>query len=295
VYVNDMQGNPLQPDINYRGYTASPLLGTPQGLSVYLDGIRLNQPFGDVVSWDLIPRAAIRTLVLVPGTNPVFGLNSLGGALSLRSKDGFADPGHSLQIGAGSFGRSQVELETGGNAGDLAWYVTANRFKEDGWREASPSDARQMFAKLSWRHGDSSAALFGSVADTRLSGNGLQEQRLLAADRTSVYTRPDSTANRSVLVGLELQQRLAPQLMLDANAYYRNISTATLNGDLNENALGQSLYQPTVAERAALAAAVERLKAWLAEPWDARRLAKLLAAALALAGVVLAIVVAGAS
>ena len=54
-----MQGNPFQPDVNYRGYTASPLLGTPQGLSVYMDGVRLNQPFGDVVSWDLIPRIAI--------------------------------------------------------------------------------------------------------------------------------------------------------------------------------------------------------------------------------------------
>src|SRR5687768_654862 len=58
VYVNDIQNNALQPDVSYRGYTASPLLGTPQGLSVYMDGIRLNQPFGDVVSWDLIPRAA---------------------------------------------------------------------------------------------------------------------------------------------------------------------------------------------------------------------------------------------
>ena len=60
VHVNEMQGNPFQPDVNYRGYTASPLLGTPQGLSVYMDGVRLNQPFGDVVSWDLIPRARDR-------------------------------------------------------------------------------------------------------------------------------------------------------------------------------------------------------------------------------------------
>ena len=53
VFANEVQNNPFQPDINYRGYTASPLLGTPQGISVYMDGVRLNQPFGDVVSWDL--------------------------------------------------------------------------------------------------------------------------------------------------------------------------------------------------------------------------------------------------
>ncbi len=81
VHINDIQNNPLQPDVNYRGYTASPLLGTPQGLSVYMDGVRLNQPFGDVVSWDLIPREAIAAVTLMPGSNPLFGLNTLGGAL----------------------------------------------------------------------------------------------------------------------------------------------------------------------------------------------------------------------
>ena len=88
VHVNEIQGNPYQPDINYRGYTASPLLGTPQGVSVYMDGVRLNQPFGDVVSWDLIPRIAISEVALMPGSNPLFGLNTLGGAISLQTKDG---------------------------------------------------------------------------------------------------------------------------------------------------------------------------------------------------------------
>ena len=97
VFVNEIQGNPFQPDINYRGYTASPLLGTPQGLSVYVDGVRLNQPFGDIVSWDLIPRAAIASTTLIPGSNPLFGLNTLGGALSVQTKNGRSDPGTSVQ------------------------------------------------------------------------------------------------------------------------------------------------------------------------------------------------------
>ena len=93
LYVNEIQGNPFQPDVNYRGYTASPLLGTPQGLSIYMDGVRLNQPFGDVVSWDLIPRVAISEVSLLPGSNPIFGLNTLGGALSIATKDGRHNPG----------------------------------------------------------------------------------------------------------------------------------------------------------------------------------------------------------
>src|SRR6202008_472669 len=105
VFANEIQNNPFQPDINYRGFTASPLLGTPQGLSVYMDGVRLNQPFGDVVSWDLIPRLAIAEVALMPGSNPLFGLNTLGGALSLETKDGRAGIRPELTLSGGSFGR----------------------------------------------------------------------------------------------------------------------------------------------------------------------------------------------
>jgi outer membrane receptor protein involved in Fe transport len=255
VHANDIQNNPLQPDINYRGYTASPLLGTPQGLSVYLDGVRLNQPFGDVVSWDLIPRAAIAQLTLMPGSNPLFGLNSLGGALALRSKDGFTDPGVDVQLGYGSNERRSAELEAGGSRGNWSWYATGNDFRDDGWREFSPTQAKQLFAKLGWRSEATQLSLSVAAADTDLTGNGLQELRLLAADHASVYTKPDVTQNRSVLLNVELTQSFGAAATLSANAFYRNIRSTTLNGDINENSLGESVYQPSAAERAALAAA----------------------------------------
>jgi hypothetical protein len=90
VHVNDVQSNPLQPDLQYRGFLASPLLGAPQGLSMYLDGVRLNEPFGDTINWDLIPANAIGSVNVIPGSNPIFGLNTLGGALSIESKNGFS-------------------------------------------------------------------------------------------------------------------------------------------------------------------------------------------------------------
>ena len=92
VHINENQENPFQPDVNYRGYTASPLLGTPEGISVYMDGVRQNQPFGDIVAWDLIPKIAIYEVALMPGSNPLFGLNTLGGALSIQTKDGISHP-----------------------------------------------------------------------------------------------------------------------------------------------------------------------------------------------------------
>ena len=136
VSVSNGVGNPFQNDVNYRGFTASPLLGSAQGLSVYLDGLRLNQPFGDVVSWDLIPKAAIDSLALMPGSNPLFGLNTLGGALNVQTKTGFSHAGSSVQLQAGSFGRRTAEFEHGGHASDgTHWYLTGQRLHERGWRE----------------------------------------------------------------------------------------------------------------------------------------------------------------
>lgn len=255
VYVNDIQNNPLQPDLNYRGFTASPLLGTAQGLSVFVDGVRLNQPFGEVVSWDLIPRQAIADMALVPGSNPLFGLNALGGAISIRTKDGRRDPGGMVQLSYGSYNRRLAEAEIGGASGAFDWYATASAFKDKGWRDASPSNATQGFAKLGWTGDHTRLTLSGAYANTDLTGNGLQEQRFLARDRASVYTKPDVTHNLSRLVNLTFDHDAGGGLVLSGNLYFREIHTRTLNGDINDDSLTESVYQPNAAERAALAAA----------------------------------------
>ncbi|TQK03555.1 TonB-dependent receptor [Herbaspirillum sp. SJZ107] len=256
VYVNEIQGNPFQPDLNFRGFTASPLLGTPQGLSVYLDGVRINQPFGDVVSWDLIPRSAIASVTLMPGSNPLFGLNTLGGALAIRTKDGLHDPGTAVQALAGSHGRTELAFEHGGHdARGWHWYLSGSGFRDNGWRDASPTRLGQLFGKAGWTDSRTEVALSAALAPSRLTGNGLQEGRLLARDYASVYTLPDQTRNRSLLFNLAASQAVGDHLRLSGNAYYRRIRTATLNGDLNDDTLDQSMYQPGAAERAALAAA----------------------------------------
>ncbi len=127
VSITENQGNPFQPDINFRGYTASPLLGTPEGLSVYVDGVRQNQPFGDVVAWDLIPKVAIQDMALIPGSDPVYGLNTLGGAVSVETKSGLSAPGGSLQITGGKFGRAAGEGELGGLLPDGFNYYLAGK------------------------------------------------------------------------------------------------------------------------------------------------------------------------
>ena len=256
VFVNEIQSNPYQPDINYRGYTASPLLGTPQGISVYLDGVRLNQPFGDVVSWDMIPRLAISTTTVMPGSNPLFGLNTLGGALAIETKDGMSAPGTRVQALYGSDARRSMELEHGGQrSGGLHWYVAGNLFAEDGWRDDSPSEVRQLFGKVGKRGTAGEVAFTAGYADNSLNGNGLQEAAFLEREPASVYTKPDITDNRAIFLNATGSRTFSRKLSVSGSLYYRDIKTHAFNGDINEDSLDQAIYQPTPAERAALAAA----------------------------------------
>ena len=105
VSINQAQDNPLQPDVQFRGFTGTPLLGGSEGVSVYVDGVRVNEVFGDTVNWDLIPGAAIDHLTLVSGADPVFGLNTLGGALNIQTRNGFTSHDTSFEYSGGSFGR----------------------------------------------------------------------------------------------------------------------------------------------------------------------------------------------
>ncbi|HUU72791.1 MAG TPA: Plug domain-containing protein, partial [Burkholderiales bacterium] len=140
VTVNNGQNNPFQPDVSFRGLTASPLLGTPQGLSVFMDGVRINEPFGDTINWDFVPQNAVSTINLIPGSNPVFGLNTLGGALSINTKSGFQYPGGSVTALGGSWGRKSAQVEYGGHGEKNDWYIAGTLFDEDGWRDYSPSE-----------------------------------------------------------------------------------------------------------------------------------------------------------
>jgi iron complex outermembrane receptor protein len=113
VSLNDAQNNPLQPDLQYRGFTASPLLGLAQGLAVYQNGNRINEPLGDAVNWDLLPQSAIHSITLSGGSNPLFGQNSLGGSLAINMKNGFNFQDNNIEFSGGSFGRTRANAELG--------------------------------------------------------------------------------------------------------------------------------------------------------------------------------------
>ena len=232
VSVNESQENPLQPDIQYRGFTASPLLGLPQGLAIYQNSVRVNEVLGDTVNWDLIPESSIASINLIGGANPLFGLNTLGGAISITTKNGFTHPGHSLELSGGSFGRIMTTAETGGNNGTLGYYATVNYFDEDGWRDSSPSNAVNFFTSLGYRSGlDTRLDLNFNYSDTSLTGNGPIPVELLDQDRESVFTFPDITDNTLMFVDLEGEHWLTDMVQLSGNVYYRDSDADYFNGN----------------------------------------------------------------
>ncbi|MDC9725322.1 MAG: TonB-dependent receptor [Gammaproteobacteria bacterium] len=233
IDINSAQNNPYQNDVNYRGFLASPLVGSAIGLSIYVDGQRVNEGFGDTVNWDLIPDFALGNIVLIPGSNPLFGLNTLGGAISVHTKNGFNFEGSEVELSAGENGRRQGIVQHGGNSGNVDWYVGATKFEEDGWRVNSPSDVKQFFGKVGWESDTTDLDLSYTHIDTDLIGNGfVAESRLASNGWDAIHSYPDQTENKMDNLNLNASHWLNDNTLVAANAFYRNYKRQTLNGDV---------------------------------------------------------------
>ncbi len=232
VNASNSVGNPYQMDISYRGFTASPILGTAIGMSVFLDGVRVNEPFGDIVNWDLIPTNAISSINLIPGSNPLFGLNTLGGAIAVTTKNGTSDPGLQVTVSGGSWGRRALEAEYGGKDEDhdVDYFVAMTVFHEDGYRAYSNSDVRQLFSKERWHDSKSSLDLSIALADNTMFGPSVLPISM-RNNPSHVYTAPDFVTNKNALLALTGSHYVSDDSLLEGNVYTR--WSNAVNGNSN--------------------------------------------------------------
>ena len=232
VNASNSVGNPYQMDVSYRGFTASPVLGTAIGMSVFMDGVRINEPFGDIVNWDLIPTNAIAGINLIPGSNPLFGLNTLGGALVVNTKNGVTDPGLKVTVYGGSWQRRALEAEYGGRdiEHDVDYFIATTLFHETGYRDYSSSDVRQLFSKERWHDNTSTLELSLALADNTLYGPSVLPLSMLDHPR-AVYTAPDFITNKNALLSLAGSHYLSDNTLIESNAYYR--ASNARNGNSN--------------------------------------------------------------
>jgi outer membrane receptor protein involved in Fe transport len=228
------QGNPYQQSFDFRGLTASPLLGAPQGISVFQDGVRINEAFGDVVNWDLLPRSAISSVQLLPGSMPAFGLNTLGGALAIYTKSGAQYPGASVEVSGGSFGTKTAEFEYGGASDRLDWFATGHFSDDDGWAEHNPSRVKQFFGKVGYQDDKTDIDLTLTLADNTLHGTQTLPLSFLENPRQA-YTFPDENVNKLGAIAAKGSRFLSDDVLLGANAYYRHYKASTFASNVNED------------------------------------------------------------
>ena len=227
--INDVEGNAFQPDILFRGFTASPVAGTPEGLAVYVNGARFNEAFGDTVNWDLIPPSAIESAT-VESANPLFGLNALGGAVNVRLKSGLTYQGETITAYGGSYGRGAGIVEVGRRAGPFALYVTADVTHDGGFRRTSASDLRRVFADLAWRGDTGEIHLDLTAAHDRLGNPGATPVQALDANLSNIFTAPNSVDNQYAGVILNGNVPIGRGASLQVTAYGQTLTQVTPNG-----------------------------------------------------------------
>ena len=230
INVNDDLDDPFQPDILYRGFEASPVLGTPQGLAVYQNGVRINEAFGDTVNWDLFPDVAINQVELV-SSSPVYGLNALGGAISVTMKNGFTYQGANLELSGGSYGQRAVTAQYGVNSGAFGVYVAGRALDWDGWRWFSNDRMRDLYAALSAHTDTATVDLTYTRADNTMNGQSSTPVQELAVNRSLVFSGPQTNINTLNFVTLNGNLKMNDSWSLQSVLYYRQFNQTVSNGN----------------------------------------------------------------
>ena len=227
--INDVEGNQFQPDILFRGFTASPVAGTAQGLAIYVNGARFNDAFGDTVNWDLIPPSAINE-VEIESSNPLFGLNALGGSVNVELKDGFTANSASATAYGGRYGRGAGIVELSRNLGSFAYYFTADVTHDDGFRRTSASDLYRGYADLGWRDGGVEIHHDLNAAHDKLGNPGAAPDQALAADIANIFTAPNTVDNNYLAINLHGSGKLNATTSVQALGYFHNFRQTVPNG-----------------------------------------------------------------
>jgi len=230
VTLQSTTGSPLSPDVEYRGFLSSPTSGTPQGLAVYQNGVRINEAFGDEVNWDLIPTLAIASMDLI-SNNPAYGLNALAGALNVKMKNGFIYQGGKLEIGGGSYGRGQAGFDYGRQFGQFALYGALEYVHDNLYRYHGNTNIGRFYGDLGYRNDGHEIHLNVSLASTGLGVAGSSPIEMARQNWAQTYTTPQTTLNQMGMVNLTGEFTLSPSWTLNANAYVRRFLQSHVDGN----------------------------------------------------------------
>jgi outer membrane receptor protein involved in Fe transport len=230
VNVSEVSGNPFQPNLEFRGFVASPVSGTPQGLAVYQNGVRVNEAFGDTINWDLIPTSAIKSIAVVTN-NPAFGLNALGGAVTVQMKDGFGYHGAEIDTMGGSYGRLQSSAQWGKQIDNFAIYGALEGLHDNGFRNFSQSDIRRFYSDVGYRSENAEFHLNLGLANSKLGAPATTPIELLQQYWGATYTTPQTSANQVAYANLTGKVEVTPSWTVETITHVRAFNQRTVDGN----------------------------------------------------------------
>ncbi len=233
VIISDAAGNPMRAEISFRGFDASPVSGRAQGLAVYQNGVRINEAFGDTVNWDVLPSNAIAGVSVV-SNNPSFGLNALGGAMSILMKDGFSYQGGEVDLMGGSFGRRQVGVQAGGASGNAGVYVAGEWIKEDGFRDFSDSEVKRFYGDIGLKGTFAEVHLNLTAADNHFGATAAAPVELLERDWSNTFTSPQTTDLEVLMPTISASVKATNTLTISGLGYYRSYESKVVDGNVTE-------------------------------------------------------------
>lgn len=233
VILEDAQGNVFQKNLQFRGFDSSPVNGVPQGLAVYQNGVRINEAFGDIVNWDFLPDNAVDGITII-GANPVFGLNAIGGAVTIFMRDGFNYEGAELDVRGGSFGRYQGALTLGGNSGPWGAFLALEGIHDSGYRDFSPARIRRMYTDVGAKGDGTEFHLNFTGANNYLGVTAAAPIQLLDLGWNRTFTSPQTTVNELAMIAGSASADVTPTTTVSVVPYYRWFRQRHVDGNIIE-------------------------------------------------------------
>ena len=230
VSLGDQTGNQFQHDLNYRGFVASPVIGTPQGLAVYQNGVRINEVFGDIVNWDFIPQNADQPAHAGSQQSDLRPQRHRRRAL-VRDEERVhlsrcRRRGHGRRVG-----RAGASLQAGGQVGNLSGYITADAIDDAGWRQNSPSQLRRIYADLGARGDQTEFHVTFTGASNGFGATAATPVEMLNQNWSSTYTVPQTTGNQLAFLTASASWKPTDTWTYQANAYFRSFRQNHVDGN----------------------------------------------------------------
>jgi iron complex outermembrane recepter protein len=174
ISLYDDLGSPSKLNLTTRGFNVGPVVGLPPGVSVFLDGVRQNEPDAAEVNFDLLPMEHVRRIELLSGSGSLLGPNSLGGAINLITRRGRGPLQAELEASGGSFGAWSGEGSvSGATPRGVDYYLGGGYERESGWRQATSARNYNGFLNLGTTRASHGVGiqLFGASSRAETAGS----------------------------------------------------------------------------------------------------------------------------